>query len=151
MKLKISFKYLFSIVILVLILTACNSEKPIGSQELDKITLEIINRTELPEGISYTIKLSNKSKHLIRQNSVFISYPFKTQNGSKGNEFKVEAKNNKLDIKPNEEIVLNAFTPIEEYKGNTNLLINECYLEIKGYVGQVEEANHFGKTIGMHF
>jgi len=148
---NISIKNLFCFTLFILMITACSVEKPIEPNEVDKITLEIIDRTELPEGISYIIKLSNKSKHLIKQNNVYFSYPIKIENGSKGNEFKVEAKNNKLDIKPNEEILLNVFTPIEEYKGNNKITITECNLEIQGYIEEVKEINHFGKTIGIHF
>ncbi|WP_239616834.1 hypothetical protein [Cohnella mopanensis] len=142
---------LIFILITVLSITACNANTSITSQELDKIDLKVINRSELPEGIAYTIKLTNNSKHSIKQNIVFISYTIKTQNGSKGNEFKVEAKGNKLNIKPHEEVILNAFTPIEEYQGNNKLNLKEGYLDIQGYIDEVEEANHFGKTIGIHF
>ena len=141
------------ILILGFFISACSAENPkvFTPEESDKITLEVINRAEDPNGVSYTIKLSNKSSHTIKQNIVFISYPIKTSNGSKGNEFKVEARNNKLNIKPNEEVILNAYTPKEEYEGNQNILPNECYLEIKGYIDQVKEENHFGKTTGMRF
>ncbi len=139
--------------VLVIFISACSADNPeiFTPEESDKIILEVINRAEDPNGVSYTVKLSNKSSHTIKQNIVFISYPIKTSNGSKGNEFKVEAKNNKLDIKPNEEIILSAYTPKEEYEGNQNILLNECYLEIKGYIDQVKEENHFGKTTGMRF
>lgn len=146
-----SIKNVFCLAIVIFMLTSCGGEKPIGPNEVDKITLEIIDRTELPEGISYTIKLANHSKHLIKQNNVYLSYPIKTESGTKGNVFKVEAQNNKLDLKPDEEIMLQAFTPIEEYKDNEKIVTTQCYLEIKGYIEEVKEINHFGKTIGMHF
>lgn len=142
---------LFAILSFLIIATACNRDIPISSQEIDQITLEIIDRSELPEGIAYTIKLTNSSKHTIKQNNVYISYPFKIANGTKGNDFKVEAKNNKLNIKPDEEIILSAFTPIEEYEGNTKLNTEECYLEIKGYIDEMKEENYFGKTHGTNF
>jgi len=149
MRLNNLFKLFISIALAVLLITACNPERPIDSSEIEKITLEITNRSELPLGNYFTIKLSNHSKYTIKQNNIYISYPIKVTSGSKGNEFKVEARDNKLEIKPNEEVILTAFTPIEEYEGNKNLLITECYLEIKGYIEQVEEKNHFGKTIGI--
>ncbi|RUS41957.1 hypothetical protein [Cohnella sp. AR92] len=150
---KNRFKPLVAILLLFLILTACRSDKslPFTPEESDKITLEVINRAEDLNGVFYTIKLSNKSNHIIKQNNVFFSYPFKTDSGSKGNEFMVEAKNNKLDIKPNEEVILSVFTPKEEYEGNKKILINECYLEIKGYIDQVKEENQFSKTTGVLF
>lgn len=58
---------------------------------------------------------------------------------------------NKLNIKPDEEIILSAFTPIEEYEGNTKLNTEECYLEIKGYIDEMKEENYFGKTHGTNF
>ncbi|TVX91514.1 hypothetical protein [Cohnella terricola] len=151
MNYKNPFKTISLIVLLGMLITACTAEKPIDPSELDKIKLEITERSEHPIGILYTIKLSNHSKHTIKQNNVYLSYPIKMVNGYRGNEFKVEAKENKLDIKPNEEIILTAFTPKEEYENNDNLLITECYLEIQGYIEEVEAANHFGKTIGNAF
>jgi len=145
---KNSFKIISLIALLGLLITACTSEKTIDSSELDKITLKITGRSEDPSGMLYTIKLSNHSKHTIKQNNVYLSYPIKMVNGYRGNEFKVEARENKLEIKPNEEIILSAFTPIEEYENNDKLLITECSLEIQGYIEEVEEANHFEKTIG---
>ena len=142
---------LFAILSFLLIATACNKDIPISSKEIDLIKLEIIDRSVLPEGIAYTIKLTNSSKHTIKHNNVYISYPFKTANGTIGNVFKVEAENNKLNIKPGEEIILNAFTPIEEYEGNTKLNTEECYLEIKGYIDEMKEENQFGKTQGTNF
>ncbi len=143
--------YSLVILILMIFITACSADNPkvFTPEESDKITLDIINRAEDPNGVSYTIRLSNKSSHTIKQNIVFISYPIKTSNGSKGNEFKVAARNNKLDIRPNEEVILSAYTPKEEYEGNQNILHNECYLEINGYIDQVKEENHFGKITGM--
>ncbi|RKP57993.1 hypothetical protein D7Z26_00315 [Cohnella endophytica] len=151
MEVKAPFKFLFSLLIIMIIITGCNTNKPITPNELDKINVEVIDRSEMPVGIAYTIKLSNESNHTIKQNNVFISYAIKTTNGSKGNEFKVEAKDNKLDIKPHEEVLLSAFTPIEELQGNDKIMMDECYLEIKGYVDRVEEVNHFGKTISIRF
>ncbi|SFS76312.1 hypothetical protein [Paenibacillus sp. BC26] len=150
---KNRFMSLVVILIFVFFLSACSSDspKPFTPEDSDKITLEVTNRTEDLNGVYYTIKLTNKSSHIIKQNIVFISYPFKTDSGSKGNVFKVEAKNNKLDIKPKEEVILNAITPKKEFEDNKNILVNECYLEIKGYIDQVKDENHFEKTIGKQF
>lgn len=49
----------------------------------------------------YTIKLSNDSDFVIRQNNVYVSFPIKTgEMGFKENEYKVEADGNKLNIQP---------------------------------------------------
>jgi hypothetical protein len=73
--------------------------------------LELISTTNQPEGTSYSIKLTNKSGHIIRQNNIYLSFPFKTQNGIQGNPFKIDANGNKLNIKDKEELVVNAFAP----------------------------------------
>lgn len=141
-----------SFVMLVLfLLTSCNNKELITSDEVDRIKLEVINTTTLPEGISYSIKLTNSSKYTIKQNNVFLSYPIETVNGLKGNEFKIEAKNNKLDIKPNEELVLQAFAPIDGYYQNNKIDSNKINIEIVGYLNQVSEEQRFQKMGGEEF
>jgi hypothetical protein len=136
------------IIAFILLITACNKNISIKSDEIDRIKLEVINQAEMPGGMTYSIKLTNNSSLTIIQNNVYISYPIITENGTKGNEFKVEGKNNKIGIKPREEIIINFFMPIEEYKGNTKIDIENYYIEIKGYVEKISEGTHFGKIGG---
>lgn len=116
-------------------------------EEMDKIKLEVVSKSELPEGIGYAIKLKNGSSFLIKQNTVYISYP--VRNGNSGyiiNKAKVEAVGNKLDIRPGEEIMLNAFIPdafdsekVDQYR---------LQYEIKGYIKEVKDSNHFEQSGG---
>jgi hypothetical protein len=78
--------------------------------EHKKVHIKLISNQDLPEGKAFGLKLINGSKFTIKQNSVYVSFPIKTQNGSRSNKFKVEADGNRLDIKPGEEVILNVYT-----------------------------------------
>jgi hypothetical protein len=135
------------------LLLACNSEHSsephVTPTDIDQIKLELLDKSIMPQGITYAIKLKNLSKFTIAQNNVYVSYPIKTANGSRGNEFKIEARNNKLKIAPKEEIILSAFAPIEEYEKNQNLDIDNFAIEIIGYIEEVEEERRFQKYGGI--
>ncbi|AGA68234.1 hypothetical protein Desdi_0707 [Desulfitobacterium dichloroeliminans LMG P-21439] len=119
-------------------------------EEMDKIKLEVVSKSELPEGINYAIKLKNGSSFTIKQNTVYISYP--VNNGSSGymaNQAKVQAEGNKLDIRPGEEIALSVFIPnvFDSEKVDQNRL----QYEIEGYINEVKDSNHFGQSGGDLF
>ena len=116
-------------------------------EEMDKIKLEVVSKSELPEGIGYAIKLKNGSSFLIKQNTVCISYP--VWNGNSGyilNKAKVEAVGNKLDIRPGEEITLNAFIP--DAFDSDKVDQHRLQYEIKGYINEVKDSNHFEQSGG---
>jgi hypothetical protein len=114
-------------------------------EEMDKIKLEFVSESELPEGSGYVIKLKNDSSLLIKQNNVYISYP--VRNGNSGviqNKTKVEAVGNKLDIHPGEEIILNAFIP--DAFASDKVDKHRLQYEIKGYINEVKDSNHFERS-----
>lgn len=112
-------------------------------QEIGKIKIELVEIKELPEGTNYTIKLKNGSPYLIKHNILYVSLPIKTQNGYKQNRFKIEATHNKLDIYPNQEIVLSAFAPIEMYRDNKFLDNMEPDYNFFMFLNEVKEENRF--------
>ncbi|MBC9785954.1 hypothetical protein H1S01_15825 [Heliobacterium chlorum] len=116
------------------------------SAEVDKITIEITNVTTLPEGTSYSLRLTNGSSHVIKQNVVYVSYLIKISNGRTMNNAKIEASDNKLNIKPNDVVPLTAFIPKEYYENNPFLDSETPYFEIKGYLHEVTEMNQFGHS-----
>ncbi|NRD78517.1 hypothetical protein HPT25_14215 [Bacillus sp. BRMEA1] len=94
--------------------------------------------------IVYYIKLTNDSDFVIKQNNVFISFPIKVgQGGYKGNAYKVEAKGNKLDIQPGEEITLNAFMPFEGLGDKSLLRIDNPSIQINGYLDKLDNEHKF--------
>jgi hypothetical protein len=125
------------------------NEKISGIVNNDIVSIQITNKQSMPSGTGYTIIIKNMSKYVIKQNSVYISYPIKHDNSQSMNKCKVEATGNKLDIKPNEEVTLNAFIPIENYKDNKNIDNNRPQYEISGYLNEVSLATHFGKSGGF--
>ncbi|HZG84356.1 hypothetical protein [Paenibacillus sp.] len=136
----------FVIFLLSLIIAGCNNEVIVTSQDIDNISLEIVEHQENPRGINYTLRLHNKSKQVIKQNNVYLSFPIITGTGLKGNEFKIEARDNKLDIKPGEEVLLSVFAPEEMYEDNKNIDIESPIIEIKGYINEVIGVSQFHKT-----
>ncbi|MGG3306745.1 hypothetical protein ABER23_04880 [Paenibacillus lautus] len=67
----------------------------------------------------------------------------------RGNDFKIEARNNKLNINPGEELLLTVFAPKEMYEGNHNIDLEDPHIEIKGFLNEVTEINQFN-MIGGH-
>ena len=133
--------------ILTLLLAGCVSEKNSTVDDMGKIELELIEQKTLEEGISYSIKLTNGSDSIIKQNTVFVSFPIKIdENGYKGNQYTVEAKGNKLDIKSGEKITLDVFMPFEGIGDKSLLGIDHPHIQLKGYLDTVDDEHHF--TIG---
>jgi hypothetical protein len=46
--------------------------------------------------------------------------------------------------------MLNVFAPIEEYKGNNLLDIKNPSIEIRGYINEVKDLNHFESMYTLH-
>lgn len=114
-------------------------------EDIDGITLELVGESIMEAGIVYNLNLSNDSSKVLVFNNVFISYPIKGENNNSQhqNEFKVEARNNVLNLKSGESVRLTAFMPKEVYSDNERILQNEPWFEIMGYLGKVDEANRF--------
>lgn len=143
---------LFMVFILSFLTTGCGYKNKIDAeniaQQIDKITVQIVNSNQFIDGTHYSLKLKNGSSYLIKQNEVYLEYPILKSNGSRSNECKIEATGNKLDIAPNEEVVLNAFMPIENYENNQLIDARHPALHIKGYLNEVKEINHFEESWG---
>ncbi|MDP4093693.1 MAG: hypothetical protein Q8920_10070 [Bacillota bacterium] len=138
--------FLLSVLILMCFCgCSSNSFKKISS-EINKITVQITNTSVQPSGTNYSIKLTNGSSYTIIQNSLYLSYPIKITNGRVQNECKVEAKLNKLNIKPGEIVNLHAFFPIENYDGNNKLDKEHLQYEINGFISKLSQENHFEKS-----
>ncbi|OXS59765.1 hypothetical protein B1A99_09480 [Cohnella sp. CIP 111063] len=137
--------------LMFILLTGCYPEPQVRPTDMDQIKIELIEKSEMPYGIAYTFKLKNLSKFTIAQNNVYISYPIKTSTGSRSNEYKIEAKNNRLQIDPNEEVTLNAFAPIEGFGENQTLDTENFNVEIVGYIEEVKETRRFQKIGGLEF
>ncbi|TCZ69134.1 hypothetical protein E0485_24000 [Paenibacillus albiflavus] len=129
--------------ILITFTVSCSNDEKNTPNDIDNIRLEMTEQREDQNGMIYTLRLQNKSKQVIKQNNVYLSFPIKIENGWKGNEFKIEAKNNKLNIKPGEEILLSVTVPSEMYKGINNIDLKNPNIEIKGYINEVTELNQF--------
>jgi hypothetical protein len=139
---------LLFVLMLTALLSGCNSNSTINTEEIDKINIKIVNHSEQPDGVTFSLQLINGSSHVILQNNVFLSFPFKVENGKGqvGNNFKIKAIKNKLNIKPKEEVLLIVFAPKKEYEHNENLDVNHPYIEIEGYFDKLSSNNQFSKS-----
>lgn len=63
-------------------------------------------------------------------------------NGLTTNKAKIEATGNKLNIRPGEKVLLNVFIP-SEYYFSGKIDRNRPQYEIKGYINNVKDSNHF--------
>ncbi|MEK4425498.1 hypothetical protein [Solibacillus sp. FSL K6-1523] len=144
-------KLLLSALFVFILLAACESEKQITVEDMEKIKLELIEQETSENGISYSIKLLNDSDYVIKQNNVFISFPIKQgENSYKGNVYKVQASGNKLNIEPGENIVLHVFTPFEGMGDKELLGTNNPHIQMIGYLQTVDEANQFSIGGSLH-
>lgn len=131
------------ILLFLIILSGCRKEVVKIYDNNVNIVVEQVSKSELPQGIAYAIKFKNDSKHVIKQNSVYLYFPIikNNENSKSNNPMKVEAKGNKLNIQPNEEVLLNIFIPFESITSEFKDI--EPELEIKGYIEEVKEERHF--------
>ena len=136
------------ILLIFLIVISCNNDEEVKPHDIDNIRLELVEQKEDLNGMIYTLRIENNSNHVIIQNNVYVSFPILIENGTRSNEFKIEAKNNKLNIKPKEEVLLTAFATKEMYEGISKIDITYPNIEINGYVDEVTELNHFHKGGG---
>lgn len=147
--LKLSRISLFFLVILCLLMNVgCSNKEEFSPEEINNIKLVLKERKEDRDGTHFTLKLQNNSKYTIVQNNVYLSFPIKTENGSKSNDYKIEAKQNKLHIKPGEELLLSVYTSKEMYEGNNKIDFENPNIEIKGYLDEMTETNLFYKGGG---
>jgi hypothetical protein len=127
-------------------ITSGCSKTQVTSNELDKIQIKLISTSIMPDGTAYALKLVNNSAYVIKQNNVYLSYPIKIDHGSTSNHCKVEAQNNKINIKPKQQVLLNIFMQKCDYQGNDQLMSENPEIEFTGYFSQVAELNHFQKS-----
>ncbi|MGH0949969.1 hypothetical protein [Bacillus mycoides] len=105
------------ILVLFFVLSACSSKNNITFKQADVengIVYELISKNlNMNTEISYKIKMTNNTDHIIVQNNVMFSFPKSpTVSGQTTNPFRVLAKGNKLNIKPGDSIVLEvSFSP----------------------------------------
>jgi len=147
----ISRSSLFTILIIMALLVGCarnirtNHEEEIHSNFLDRVSIEVISESVLPEGIKYNFMLKNESEHVIVQNNVYVSFPITNIDRSKFvmNKSKVEATGNRINIEPGDEVTISAFIPKENFKDNKHICSEKPQLELKGYMNTIDEVNHF--------
>lgn len=138
-------------VIASLISTSCTNTTSknsiqITTEDIDKIIIEPVSKKEEKGNYLYFFKLKNESPYLIKQNTVYLSYSIETKNGSKGNRFKVEAAGNKLDIHSGEEVLLGVFASKDGMGTLGTLMLDNPYIEIKGYFNDITIENSFGTS-----
>lgn len=121
----------------------------ISGVQYTQISIKIANTQRMQSGTGYSIVMKNASPYLIKQNSVYISYPIKHGNGQTMNKCKVEATGNKIDIKPDEEVTLSVFIPCEDYENNNNIDSSRPQYEIERYVNEISNLTHFGQSGGF--
>ena len=139
-------KYLSIILLTFVLLVGCvnQNKAAVSTKDYEKIKLELIKKQTSKEGILYSIKLINASDFVIKQNNVYVYFPIKTSQLSyKGNEYKVEATGNKLDIQPGEEVTLYVFMPFEGIGDKSLLGVDTPIIQLKGYLDSVDNKHKF--------
>lgn len=139
-------KHLLIALLTFVLFTGCVNENKasVSTNDYKKIRIELVKKEAIKEGNLYTLKLINNSDFVIKQNNVFVTYPLKiNENAYKGNEYKVEAKGNKLDIQPGEKITLSVFMPFEGLGDKTMFALDNPSYQLKGFLENVDSKHHF--------
>lgn len=142
-------KYLYlSIILIIIVLSAGfyinHKNKEVTLKDYEKINLELIIKERSKEGILYSIKLINGSDFVIEQNNVYVSFPIKTgELSSKGNDYKIEAKGNKLDIQPGDVVTLDVYMPFEGIGDISLLEVESPNIQLIGYLDKVDNKHRF--------
>ncbi len=112
---------------------------------MEYLQIENFRRSNLSDGIVYSIEMTNLSNETIVQNNIYVSFPIVNDDKTKStmNKCKVETTGNKLNIEPKEVVVLNAFMPKENYQDAKSLHIQNPQIQIKGYLNELKDLNHF--------
>ncbi|WP_088015012.1 hypothetical protein [Gottfriedia acidiceleris] len=108
-----------------------------------KINIHLVKKTHDNHNIIYTFKMQNDSNNVIKQNNVYMHFNIKTLNGYKMNPFKIEAKGNKLNIRPHEKLILTFKIPIETGLKANLLNMDHPEIEIKGYTEKISNSHLF--------
>lgn len=101
----------------------------VGPKQLE---VQLVNIEEKPEQLLYNIKLKNNSQYLLKYNNVHLSIPNTT--------CLFIANRNKLDIQPQEEVMLQAIVTKSLV---ANVKNNNLTCRIEGYFEQVIPSTRF--------
>ncbi|ERN51511.1 hypothetical protein [Alkalihalophilus marmarensis] len=129
--------------ILLIVIVGCSNKSEIRIEDIEKIQLDLVEIQNMDDGTEYHIKLLNESDYVIKQNIVHFEYPIKLDNGIKENKYKIEATNNRLNIQPDEEVMLYVFAPFEGMSENQTLALDDPSVMLKGYLEEVNEEYMF--------
>lgn len=152
---KSKFVLLLISLVLIIVLVGCSSNSAVGIKDvIDESEnlypfelLEISNFKESiqPSGISYTLLLTNNSKAVIAQNSIYVCLPISdiTRRKYSGQGLMKKFRHNKVNIKPGESVTLSAFMPKDLYELNPLIISDEPYLSMHGYMKILAEENQF--------
>ncbi|WP_088102916.1 hypothetical protein [Halalkalibacter urbisdiaboli] len=133
------------ILFMVLLIVGCSNKPDITVEDIEKIQLELVETQTMENGTEYHIRLLNGSDYVIKQNTVHFEYPIKLDNGIKENNYKIEAINNRLNIQPDEEVMLYVFAPFEGMPEKGTLAMDEPSVMVTGYLEEVNEEYMFSK------
>lgn len=124
------------------------NKKVINIDELSKIQFEFIDEHVSEEGINYVCKLKNDSSYIIKQNDIYFEIPIREKNSIRTSGLLIDGKGNRLNIKPNEEIILEFYVPTKVFGKDTSLDPKSPSVKIIGYLNEVKEENLFSKLLG---
>ncbi|MGC5325413.1 hypothetical protein [Brevibacillus sp. SYSU BS000544] len=140
------YKRILIFILLAMVVVGCSTSKSvIKPEDVDKIKIELRDLDETDKQLVYSLVLKNNSSHVIKQNSVYMGYEVKIDNGTKGSNFLFKAQGNKLDIQPNEEVGLTVLVPKDELPSQEKFYKNILSFEISGFLNEVKQENSFGK------
>jgi uncharacterized protein YcfL len=131
------------------LLTGCAvNETRVALDEVKKIEMKLVKTRETDNGAVYEIEVKNNSKYNIKQNNIYFSYesPLPDGMGFRSNPFKVEVQGNKLDIKPEEKIIVTATIPKDNVLDAKKVDIKAPRIDMQGFFEKVDEKNQFNST-----
>jgi len=122
----------------IVLLASCTVSEEIQFNDKDiKITLTNLKKQD-EYSSSYTIEIKNEGQLELKNLYLFLYYPILTNNGSRTNPFKVEAKPDApspINLKKGQRATFVIFAPHKEVFGDSELLdLENPAIELKGIV-----------------
>lgn len=136
----------FAILIIILLVAGCSIET-VSTKDTRKIIVTSAKYEQVDGNLLYNFTIKNNSSYSIKQNAIYFSYNIKTKNGVKSNPFKIEAKGNKIEVKPKENVTVSVVVPKDVELPKDSWDIEHPNLEMKGFLKEVKKENHFHKTL----
>lgn len=128
---------------ILFVLVGCSSQIQVQLEDMQKIDISLHHYEETEDHLLYVLALQNNSPYILKQNTVYVGYQIKIENGSKASRALFKAEGNRLDIQPNEKVDLTVLVPKDELPNSAKILEDSITYELHGFLNEVTQETSF--------